>query len=251
MKNKKILLIIFIFTCAGLLSSIKTYAESNYKSATYTSFINHEMYKWENIIHNFETNNPPTTIEQYLELIDYYYGFTSYLIGRKQLETAEKNIEKANKLIALVLKKSPKNATAYSYKGAFIGLSIGINRFKAIFLGSESSANVNKAYGLDPQNIQANIDKGNILYYSPSVFGGDKKEALKFYIKAAKIIEAKKDTYQNWAYLNLLTNTALAYEKTEQPHLAKLIFEKILQIEPNYYRVKVDLYPKFLTKHKM
>lgn len=231
--------------------TIEISAESPYRKSIYTTFISREMYKWGSIINAIETNNPPTTLEQKLELIDYYYGFIGYLIGKKQLETAEKYVNKGDKLIAQVLKESPKNATAYSYKGSFIGYRIAISKFKAIFLGPESAANVNKAYQLDPQNIQAIIDKGNILYYAPSLFGGDKTEALKFYLKGAKLIENNKDTYQNWAYLNLLTIIALAYEKTDQPQHAKLIYDKILRQEPNFYWVKVDLYPKFLAKYKM
>jgi tetratricopeptide (TPR) repeat protein len=242
---------ILAISCLLFSIALGISAESAYKKTIYYCFINREMYKWANIIHNIETNNPPVTIEQKLELIDYYYGFVGYLIGKKQLELAEKYVNKADKLIVQVLKESPKNATAYSYKGSFIGYRIGISKFKAIYLGPESSAYVNKAYELDPQNIQAIIDKGNILFYSPSIFGGDKEEALKFYLKGAKLIETNKDTYQNWAYLNLLTITALAYEKTEQPQRAKLIYDKILRQEPNFYWVKVDLYPKFLAKNKM
>ena len=251
MKRSKHQFNILVISCLLFSIGLKTSAESVYRKTIYNCFINHEMYKWGNIIQSIEINNSPSNIEQKLELIDYYYGFVGYLIGKKQLEAAEKYVNKADKLIAMVLKESPKNATAYSYKGSFIGYRIVISKFKAIYLGPESTAYVNKAYELDPQNIQAIIDKGNILYYSPSIFGGDKEEALLFYLKAAKLIETNKDTYQNWAYLNLLTITALAYEKTEQPQRAKLIYDKILRQEPNFYWVKVDLYPKFLVKNGM
>ncbi len=251
MENQNYLLKILVISILLFSLTIEISAESPYRKSIYTSFISREMYKWGDIINSIEVNNLPTTIDQKLELIDYYYGYIGYLIGKKQLETAEKYVNKGDKLIAQVLKESSKNATAYSYKGSFIGYRIGINKFKALLLSSQSAAYINKAYQIDPQNIQAIIDKGNILYYAPSLFGGDKTEALKFYLKAAKLIENYKDTNQNWAYLNLLTIIALAYEKTEQPQLAKLIYDKILRHEPNFYWVKVDLYPKFMAKYKM
>jgi len=239
----RLIITFFLFSLAP-----EVFAESPYKKTIYNAFINREMYKWGTVIHTIETYNPPATIDQKLELIDYYYGYIGYLISKKQYETAEKLLIKGEKMVDQVLKVSPKNATAYSYKGSFIGYRIGISKFKAVYLGSESSDNVNKAYELDPHNVQAIIDKGNILYYSPKIFGGDKEEALKFYLKGAKQIEINKGTYQNWTYLNLLTIIALAYEKTDQPKLAKLTYEKILRQEPNFYWVKVDLYPKFLAK---
>ncbi len=226
-------------------------ATSAYKKIVYNAFINREMGKWANVIYSIEISTSPTTVEQKLELIDYYYGYSAYLIGKKQEESALKYMSKGEKLIEVVLKSSPKNATAHSYKGAFIGFRIGISKFKALYLGPESVNLINKAYELDNKNVQAIIDKGNILYYSPSLFGGDKKEAMEFYKKAAKLMEVNNDTAYNWAYLNLLTNLALAYEKTDQPAHAKLTYEKILRHEPDFYWVKVELYPNFLAKNKL
>ncbi|MEI8085435.1 MAG: hypothetical protein WCG93_04380 [Paludibacter sp.] len=226
------------------------YSESPYKKTIYNAFVNREMYKWANVIRTIETTSSPVTVEQKLELIKLYYGYTAYLINKKQVSTAELFIEKAEEMISEVIKLSPKNAAAYAFKGSFAGYRIGISKFKAIYLGSESTDNINKALEFDPQNIQAIIDKGNMLYYSPRLLGGDKNEALKFYLKGVRLFEKNADTDHNWLYLNLLTNIAMAYEKTDQPALAKLIYEKILHKEPNYLWVKDDLYPKFLAKNK-
>ncbi|MFZ4724557.1 MAG: tetratricopeptide repeat protein [Paludibacter sp.] len=241
----QLLLKIFLICFTSELS-----AESAYKKTIYNGFINREMEKWGPVIQTIETTNPPTTLETKLELIDYYYGYIGYLVKKKQYSIAEKLLVKGEILINQVIKQSPKNATAFSYLGAFIGYRIAISKFKAIYLGSQSTFYVNKAYELDPKNIQVNIDKGNILFFSPRIFGGDIEEALKYYLKAVKLIEINKTTSQNWAYLNVLTNIGMAYEKLDQPHNAKLTYEKILSHEPNFYWVKVDLYPKFLVKQK-
>ena len=226
------------------------YSESPYKKTIYNAFVNREMNKWVNVIHTIENTSSPVTVDQKLELIKLYYGYTAYLINKKQVSTAEIYISKAELMIDEVIKLSPKNATVYAFKGSFIGYRIGISKFKAIYLGSESSDNINKALELDSQNIQALIDKGNMLYYSPRLFGGDKVEALIYYLKGLKILEKNADTDHNWVYLNLLTNIALAYEKTDQPIQAKQTYEKILRKEPNFHWVRDDLYPKFLAKTK-
>jgi len=225
------------------------YAESHRK-IVYNAFINREMNKWGNIIHSIETNNPPTTIDQKIELINYYYGYIGYLIGQKKYETAQSYIVKGEKLITQILHASPNNATTYAFKGSFIGFRIGISKFKAIYLGPESLGYIEKALELDPQNVQGTIDRGNVFFYAPGIFGGDKNEALNLYLRAAKQIEKSKDTDQNWAYLNLLTTIGIAFDKLNRPNEAKLIYEKILRKEPNFRWVKEELYPKLLARNK-
>jgi len=241
----KIIIPLILLTFAS-----QAFAESPYKKNIYSAFITHDMAKWEGAIRLMETSNSINTVDQKLELINYYYGYIGWLIGKKQYSKAEILIPRGEKLINEVLKASPKNATAYSFKGSFLGFKIGIDRCKAIFLGSESKSLINKAMVLDPLNIQAIIDKGNLLYYAPGFFGGDKKEALNYFLKGAKLMEKNNETYQNWVYLNLLTMIANAYEKTDKLVEAKLTYEKIMRNEPDIKWIKDGLYPNLLAKIK-
>lgn len=240
----------FITTLVLFTLATNAYSESPYKKNIYAAFITHDMAKWERVIRTIETTNATNTVDQKLELINYYYGYIGWLIGQKKFSPAEKLIPKGEKLINEVLKVSPKNATAYSFKGSFLGFKIGIDKCKALFLGSDSKNSINKAMQLDPQNVQALIDKGNLLYYSPRFFGGDKTEALNYFLKGVKLMERNKETYQNWVYLNLLTMIASAYEKTDKLEDAKLTYEKIMRNEPDIKWVKDDLYPQLLAKIK-
>jgi len=240
-----------LFATLILLSlATAAYSESTYKKNIYTAFITHDMAKWEKVIRTIEATNATNTVEQKLELINYYYGYIGWLIGQKKFTPAEKLIPKGEKLINQVISVSPKNATAYSFKGSFVGFRIGIDKCKAIFLGSESKNSINKAMQLDSQNIQAIIDKGNLLYYSPRLFGGDKKEALTYFLRGVKIMERNKETYQNWVYLNLLTMIASVYEKTDNLEDAKLTYEKIMRNEPDIKWVKDGLYVQLIARIK-
>ena len=233
-----------------LAFSISAMSESPYKKSIFNAFITHDMAKWESTIRLMENSEATSTVDQKLELINYYYVYIGWMIGKKQYEKAEKLIPRGEKLINEVLKVSPKNATAYSFKGSFLGFKIGIDKCKAIFLGSDSKSYINKAMALDPLNVQAIIDKGNMLYYAPGIFGGDKKEALNYFLKGAKLMENNNETYQNWVYLNLLTMIANAYEKTDRLVDAKLTYEKIMRNEPDIRWIKDGLYPNLLAKIK-
>lgn len=222
-------------------------AQTSNKSLIYNAYIQGNMKKWENVIVSIEKQKPTTTNEK-IELISYYYGFIGYLLGIKNYEKAALYVDKGDKLIVDVLKHAPKNATAYAFKGSFIGFRIGMSKFKAIFLGPESNKNIAYALKLEPQNIQANVDNANTLFHTPGLFGGDKKQSLKLYLRGATLLEKAKLTNNNWFYLNVLTLTAKNYEKLEQWQNAKATYEKILHHAPDYKWVKNELYPALLKK---
>jgi len=222
-------------------------AQTTNKILIYNAYIQGNMKKWESVIISIEKQKPTTT-DQKLELISYYYGFIGYLLGMKNYEQAAHYIDKGDKLIVDVLKLAPKNATAYAFKGSFIGFHIGMSKFKAIFLGPESNKNIAYALQLEPVNIQANVDNANTLYHTPGLFGGDKKQSLKLYLRGATLLEKTKLTDSNWFYLNVLTLTAKNYEALEQWQNAKSTYEKILHLAPDYKWVKNELYPAILKK---
>ena len=171
----------------------------------------------------------------------------AYLIGKKEYQKAQKYIPKGQKLIDEVLKNAPNNATAYAFKGSFIGFEGAIHKYKSLILAIESVNYLNKALRIDPSNIQALIDRGSLYFYAPSLFGGDKNEALRYYQKAASIFEKNNQTEKNWIYLNLLTMIATTYKSLNRLDDAKNTYEKVLKIDSTISWVKNDLYPKLLV----
>ncbi len=239
----RLIVTIILFSCTPCI-----YSESPYRKTIYTTFLNREMDKWGSIIHTIEASKPPKSVEQKLEYIDYYYGYVGHLVEIKQYDVAQIELVRGQKLIDEVLRISPQNATAYAYKGAFAGFKIAISKLKLINLYPEISKNIHKAYELDSQNLQANIDMGNIFFYFPYLLGGNKRQAVNYYIKGIKLIEQNRNTTQNWKYINLLTILAITYDKIDMPEESRLTFEKILRKEPNCKYVRDELYPKLLEK---
>jgi len=250
MKKPFKLLTQFVIIIALLYSSQTTQAQSLNQKIIYKAYINSDVTKWSTTIHNIETNTPPTTIDQKLELVNFYYGYAGYLVGIRQNNQARKNITTAQKWIAQILASSPKNASALAYKGLFIGLEISISKTQSISLASQSLSAINKAYDSDPHNVQAVIAKANALYQAPTFFGGDKREAIKFFLKAISLMETSKVTDHNWTYLQTLITTGKAYEKQNRLQDAKLMYEKALRKEPNFRLLRDNLYPALINKIK-
>lgn len=218
------------------------------KQNTYNAFVAGNRKAWLDEIKNHEKLNPVLN-NQKLERIELYYVYTGFLLADKNYSEATKYIQKADRLIYDVLKSEPKNASAMAFKASFTGFKIPVNRLKILQLGNESFRLLHSAYQADQNNIQVLTDLGSALFFTPRIFDGDKLQAIRHFEKAILIIENSGNTIFNWKYMNLLTLLASCYEKTNQDKNADKIYRKILRIEPNYLRVKNELYPSFLKKH--
>lgn len=234
-----------------LLSMQLGFSQSAYRDSIYKAYSRGKMDKWYEIMDTCEKNVTEHNVAEQFELISYYYGYTAWLIGAEKYDTAEVYIDKSEEIIDKLLVDSPKNATLLAYKGAYIAFTIGISNLKAIYLGPRSMRYINKSIELDSANIQGNIEKGNSMYYRPSAFGGDKTEAIKYYVRAVKSFEKQELVVNNWMYINTLTALGQAYEATDQIQLAKLCYEKIIRIFPNFMWVEDELYPDLLKRHKL
>jgi len=241
--------VLMIFTLLVLMQS--GFSQSSYRDSIYKAYSRGKMDKWLEIMQDCEKNVDQNRVEDKLELISYYYGYTAWLIGAEKYDTAEDYIDKSEELIDKLLEESPEDATLLAYKGAYIAFKIGISNLKAIFLGSKSMKYINKSIELDPDNIQGNIEKGNSMYYRPSAFGGDKTEAIDYYERAIEGFEKQGLVVNNWMYINTMTALGQAYEATDQIQSAKLCYEKIIRIFPNFMWVEDELYPDLLKRHKL
>ena len=242
----------FVMVMIALLLSMHLgFAQNTYRDSIYKAYSRGKMDKWYQIMSTCEKNIDENNNEERLELISYYYGYTARLIGAEDYDTAEIYIIKSEKIIDALLEESPENATLLAYKGAYIAFTIGISNYKAIYLGPKSMKYINKSIELDPDNIQGNIEKGNSMYYRPKVFGGDKKEAIAYYVKAVENFEKEGLVVNNWMYINTMTALGQAYEATDQIQLAKLCYEKIIRIIPNFMWVEDELYPDMLKRNNL
>ncbi len=237
-----------VFIVLFLISTSLSINAQSEKKQIYKAFISGDMKEWKTVMDNFANKNPSTNAQK-IELINFYYGYVAYQIAIGKKDEATIYLNKGEAIIDNLLKINTSNPDLYAYKGAFIGFKIGISPLKAPFIGRSSIQNVNKAIQLDPNNIQANIERANILYYSPSAFGGNKTEAKKYYLKAISLFESNGGNIkENWLYLSLMTSLAKIYTEERNYKDAKEMYEKILMIEPSYDYVKNELYPALLKK---
>ncbi len=241
-RTKITLILILLFS---VLASI-----ASEKRAIYESFRDGDMVKWKRTIDLMEKQNDKS--DRFLiELLDFQYGYIAYCIGNNDMDQAKKYYKKGKELIKILDDKKYQPSMINAYKAAFYGYAIGFHPYQAPIIGPRSIHCAREAMKLDSENPFGFILFGHIRYYMPVIFGGSKKEAIEYYTKAAKMMEADTVKYKDdWNYLGILITIAEAYTEIGDNENAKFYFEKILKFEPELFWVKNELYPEFLKKLK-
>jgi len=220
------------------------------RSEIYTAYISNEMSRWKTTIDRMNSIKPKSN-ELLAELVNYQYGYIAWCIGEKRNDEARKYLDLAEANLNILKTDKMNMSLVNAYRSAFYGYKIGLNKLSAPFNGGKSIDCAKEAVKLDAENYLAYVQFGNIQFYMPSVFGGSKKEALEYYLKAEKLLEKNKDELvQNWNYLSLLTVIAQAYSYTGDLQSSKIYLDKILRIEPDFLWVRNELYPEIINKIK-
>lgn len=242
--NKQIylrLIILFVFS----MFSLNSYS-SEEKKTIYNSYINDNMGVWKKTIDamHFEAkkNN-----KKELELLNYEYGYIGWCIGKKKNEEARQYIRRSQERMNRLKKIKANIPIMHAYQSAYYGFEIGLNKLKAPFVGPKSIEEAEKSINLDKNNYFGYIQMGNIEYYMPSTFGGSKKKALEYYIKAKQIMDKSKPE-NDWTYINLIAIIGMTYQELNNYKKADEYYKLALKISPEFKWVKDELYPQFLKK---
>ncbi|WP_372775733.1 tetratricopeptide repeat protein [Mangrovibacterium sp.] len=218
------------------------------KSDIYRAYIQNDMDLWQKTIDKMNQQEVKS-IAFRLELLNYQYGFIAWCIGNKKSELAENYLDLGETNLTFLEKTGNYSSLVNSYKSAFYGFRIGLNRFKAPFIGPKSVDCALAAMKQDSTNPFGYIQYANSQFYRPPVFGGSKSVALEYYKKAEVLMYRNKANIdQDWNYLSLLAMIAQAHSELEDYSNAKAYYNKILNIEPDFRWVKNELYPDLLEK---
>jgi len=239
-KNYRIIILLLIFFSAEL--------EASFRSEIYYAYINNKMELWKVVIDSMDAFKGKSN-NMMLELINYQYGYVGYCIGFNKKEEAKIYLDLAIKNIEYLEKEKYNLSLINAYKSAFYGFRMSINKLFTPVMGIKSIESARSAVELDKENYFGYIQLGNCEFYMPSALGGSKIEALEYYLKAKELIEKKPDdTNKNWNYLSLLIVIGQSYYYLDEYNSAKLVYEKILDLEPGFLYVRDELYPQLLKK---
>jgi tetratricopeptide (TPR) repeat protein len=237
----------------GVLLFISLLASAqDYQARIYDVYLRGRMDLWKEIMEQMKREaTDKNDLKLLYELTEVQYGYIGYCLSMKEKKEAERVLVEAEERAKFLLEKKVYEARLYSLVGAFYGYWVSLKPLRAPHFGSKSEEANRKALELDPEEPQAWMEKGNIAFYKPAMFGGSKSEAVPYYEKAVRLFEAGPPwrTRQNWVYLNCMAGLGIAYEETGQPEKAGELYKKILRMEPTFKWVKDELYPEYIKKH--
>lgn len=224
--NRLVLIILMLFPV--LTASAQQKDLAYYQCAFFESYRAGNMAPWPGLIGEMEKAKS-TDLAWQTEMVKAMYGLVGYQIGQKQKDKARIYIEKADQYLESLLNKHPENALLHSISGAIYGYKIALAFYKAPFLGPKSLYHIEKALELDLLEPGGYIEKGNSLMYRPAAFGGDKIEALQFYNKALKLMDARIGESCNWQKMLLRAFILKAYYETNQTVEAEKFLKEMKQ----------------------
>ena len=191
-------------------------------------------------IERHHNQQPSDSLLLYLTISQ--YGYIGYLMGEEKEDEAEQLLEKA-KENADALRNSQYCSEAYAVKAGLIGYRIGLNTYKAPFLGRKGQNYIGEALECDSLNPMAWMEKGNAYYHMPGMFGGSYEKAIRYFSKAVRLFERRQDEYPRWLYLNALVWQGKALEADGNIPRARNTYQKALEVAPKFKWVKDDLLP--------
>lgn len=245
--------IILILLLAGLSVQNDTKANDSIQTSLqdqiYEAYVYGRMPLWENALSSMKQEyrrNPSDELlydillAQY-GLIGYYLGIDENTRGRRLMEEADPYLETLESRLGFA-------AQAMLFKAAFYAFRIGMRPWLGVRLGPQSERLINNAIDINPAYPRGWIEKGNMMYYAPAMFGGSKTKAIEHYAQAIELMETDMQNNHRWLYLSTLVSLAQAYEYTGNHSLAIATLEKSLRFEPDFKWVKEELLPELQSK---
>ena len=252
--ERKICQYLIILSGLILLPSLHTPSSqgsgrTGFQNMIYRAYVYDRMPLWESTLQTmeFEYRQQPKPGLLY-DILLAQYGLIGYYLGTDQENKAEALLEKADSYLGILSEERNYTAESKLFEAAFYGFRIGLRPRSGIRLGPRSNRLIDEALQIKPTYPRGHIEKGNLLYYAPGIFGGSKSKAIEHYEKAIELMEQHMENNHRWLYLSTLVSLAEAHKETGDLGKGIAILEKALRFEPDFHWVKEEKLPEFRSR---
>jgi tetratricopeptide (TPR) repeat protein len=224
--------------------------------AIYTAYLGDKDIKaantlWDNVVSEkqaaFNKNTSNATLRWNLALAQ--YGLLSATMRTRDEERFDKYYEKTEEHLKALGKDDKLKAEAKALLSGLYGLKVAYNSMMGMVLGPKSGSLIEEALKLGPTSPLVWRIEGNARMFTPSMFGGDMKEAIKAFERSIELFEQQPASLKhNWVYVDAHVFLGQAYSQEGQTAKAIAVYEKVLKIEPKLAWVRSDLLPKAKQK---
>jgi len=232
---KQTLLTIFILTSSSLFAN-----------DLYRAYLAGDMQKWGDYLSETDKRTD-FSVEELASIANYEYGYIAWCVGEKRNDEGKHRlkqfVDRINRLDSLHYNPS----MIAVFRSSVCAYDLSLYKRDLIKTMKEAIHYTNQGVELNPQNPLALTLQGNVKFYTPAMFGGSKKEALEFFLKAENLMRENKMT-ECWNYRALQLCIAQCYEKLDGKKAAINYCEQILSEVPDFAYVRDVYLPKLLGK---
>src|SRR5215813_2423069 len=141
-------------------------------------------------------------------------------------------ITEVEKLLDQILAAEPGNATALAYRGSLLGLKLGLNMIpldRALAVAQQSSANLDRAVALAPDDVEVRNIRGYASFYTPSFLGRD-QIAIEDFSQFIRLLERQSGSEHQRAELHLTLGDA--HHKAGEDDKARQSWRRAIELAP-------------------
>jgi hypothetical protein len=156
-------------------------------------------------------------------------------VGDKESGLYDRYLDPALEKVESIMEEHKQWSEAQALFSMVQGYRIARNPLNAITAGPKAKSSAEEAVRLDSANPRAWLVRGIAKLNTPSIFGGDKNEALASLKRSIMLFEGPREEVwdrPDWGYLDALVWAGWACEQTDRPAEARASYLKALSAEP-------------------
>jgi len=180
-------------------------------------------------------------------LINYEYGYIPVLADQNKMTEAARYLKQYNQHLSAEQKYLSK-ADYLAYLSASHAYAYLLDKSLILSEGMQSFKVAKQAVEADSKNVIAMTLKGNVDFYAPKLFGGNKQKAVEMFLEAEKIMEQDPHYQYLWNLPAMQLAIAQCYEKLGDIDMALKQVNKILLRHPNFKYVRETYWPQLKQK---
>ena len=233
-------IMLFLFVTQPAVAQVSPEVEQLF----YRGYLTSSKTPWEQALKKIKNDASLTPSQRLMATTEAQAGLLIYTMASQDEATFDEVADDLEKNLETLLEQNEKNSHALARFAQLYGATISFSSYKAMYLGPQSQNLVDKALTYDPANAEAWVQRGTSALFTPAMFGGDVEEAVSCFQKAVQYFEEQSDTTRNWQYINALAWLGQALQQAGQTSEAVTVFNKALDVEPDFGWVKHQLLPQ-------
>lgn len=185
--------------------------------------------------------------QQRRRLINYEYGYIPVLADKGHMEAAAKYLQQYNQHL---LDEQPylSEADFLAYTAASHAYAYLLDKSLIFSQGMQSFKVAKQAVEADPQNVIALTLKGNVDFYAPKIFGGNKQKAIEMFLQAEKTMLSDTTYRYLWNLPAMQLAIAQCYDYMGNTDAAIQQVYKLLHTHPHFTYAKDTYLPQLKEK---